>query len=137
MSDEPLVSFEERGAITVGCIEAGSVLDAMNVTQIGAEILAYVRAHAGLNLLLNFERVTYLSSAVLTELLKVDQECKAVSGTLRLCSLNKDIRKVFQITNLDKHFVIYDSVDTGIKRHLRSLDVQAQESAWDKVSRDT
>ena len=69
MNDVDLVEFTERGAITVGVVQAGSVLDALNVAQFGASVLTYVKQHAGLRLLLDFHNVGYLSSAVLTELL--------------------------------------------------------------------
>ena len=137
MSEERLVTFEQSGPITVGAIHAASVLDAINVSQFGEEVLDYVEHHSGVNLLLDFQRVNYLSSAVLTELIKIDHACKGVGGTLRLCSLNRDIRNIFEITNLDKHFIIYESVAVGIKRHIRSLDVQAEEDGWGQVGRDT
>ncbi len=132
MSEDVLVQFERKGAITVGFIETGSVIDAINVAQFGGEILGYVEAHPGVHLLLDFRHVGYLSSAVLTELLKIDDACKQGTGSLRLCSLSKDIRKVFEITNLDKHFIIYDDAEKGVKQHKRSLDVAAEERAWDK-----
>ncbi|MBN2311732.1 MAG: STAS domain-containing protein [Candidatus Hydrogenedentes bacterium] len=130
MDEERLVKFKQVGAITVGKVRAGSVLDAMNVTQFGEQAMGYVKRHPRTHLLLDFHRVDYLSSAVLTELLKIDHACTEAGGTLRLCSLNKDIRKVFEITNLDKHFVIYKDLEEGVKRHQRSIDVQAQEQAW-------
>ena len=136
MSDGSLIEFTERGAITIGRIKAGSVLDAVNVTQFGKEVLDYVAAHPELNLLLDFQSVEYLSSAVLTELLRVNQACKDVGGGMRLCGLNADIAKVFEITNLDRMFVIYGPVDDAVKRYARSLTIQAEEQAWSHVRKD-
>ena len=136
MSDEALIRFTERGVITVGKIHVGSVLDAVNVSQFGKEALHYVSAHPGMNLLLDFETVEYLSSAVLTELLRINQACKDVDGGLRLCGLNDDISKVFEITNLDKMFVIYGPVDEAVMRFARSLAIQAEEDAWSHVRKD-
>lgn len=136
MSDS-LVKFDERGLITVGHIHATSVLDAMNVSQFGQEVIGYVKQHAGLHLLLDFGRVEYLSSAVLTELLRISQACKEVGGSLRLCCLSNDIRKVFEITNLDRMFTIYSgSTDDAVIKYARSLAVEAEEEAWGQVSRD-
>ena len=135
MTEESLVRFEQKGTITIGVVHAASVLDAMNVNQFGESLLAHVKQHPGIKLLLDFSRVDYLSSAVLTELLKVDQACKETSGHLRLCSLNPDIRKVFEITNLDKHFVIYKDAERGVANFLRSLEVEASEEAWAKVNK--
>ena len=135
MAEASFLTFEERGPVTVGRIEAASVLDALNVSEFGGELLRFVRNHAGVNLLLDFERVDYLSSAVLTELLKVHQACADSGGGLRLCSLNPDIRKVFEITNLDQHFVIYEDLDGGMGRFLRSLDLAKEDQTWDDLSK--
>lgn len=137
MSDATLVEFEVRGAITIGTIRAGSVLDAMNVSHFGAQLNAYVQQHPGPRLLLDFHLVEYLSSAVLTELLRVNQACKQDGGDLRLCSLNKDIMKVFEITNLDKLFTIYAGpVDDAVVKYARSLAIEAEETAWEHVRKD-
>ncbi len=134
MTDQPLLSFEERKGITVGRVQTASVLDAMNVARFGAEVLACIQRKPGLHLLLDFEKVDYLSSAVLTELLRVNEAVKAAKGTLRLCGLNKDIQKVFEITNLDKMFTIYRGGDEALTRYLRSLDVEAQEASWQHIA---
>lgn len=136
MSDGALVEFSERGVITVGEIHAGSVLDAMNVSQFGAEVASHVKRNPGLKLLLDFHRVEYLSSAVLTELLRINQACKEVGGDLRLCALNADIHKVFEITNLDKLFTIYGPVDDAVIKFARALAIEAQEEAWTQVNKD-
>lgn len=136
MSDVDLVEFGERGAITVGVVQAGSVLDALNVAQFGSIVLAYVKRHPGLRLLLDFHHVGYLSSAVLTELLRINQTCREMGGELRLCALNDDIRKVFEITNLNKMFTIYGAADDAVVKYARSLAIEAQEDAWTQVQRD-
>ena len=137
VSDKALVEFEVRGAITIGAITAGSVLDAMNVSHFGAQVAEYVKREPGLRLLLDFHLVEYLSSAVLTELLRISQACKDGGGELRLCAINKDIAKVFEITNLDKLFTIYASrADDAVVKFARSLSIAAEESAWNQVRKD-
>ncbi|MDX9975841.1 MAG: STAS domain-containing protein, partial [FCB group bacterium] len=111
MAQEPLVTFEEHPPITVGLILSTSVLDALNVTQFGNQVLAHIQGRTAVKLLLSFERVNYLSSAVLTELLRINEAVRELQGQLRLCALNSDIRKVFEITNLDRIFVIYGAPD--------------------------
>jgi anti-anti-sigma regulatory factor len=76
MSDESLLVFENHGRIVEGRIQAASVLDALNVARFGAEVLGLVKAHPGINLLLDFTHVDYLSSAVLTELLRIHEATK-------------------------------------------------------------
>jgi anti-sigma B factor antagonist len=134
MAEQDLVVFKQAGPIVVGTIQSNSVLDAMNVTEFGDCVRNYVEEHPGGHLLLDFSRVDYLSSAVLTELLRVNDKVLAHGGTLRLCGLNADIRKVFEITNLDKVFTIYGELKPAIDRYLRSLDIAAKEESWDHLA---
>lgn len=134
---ETLVQFRPGDHVTVGTIEGTSVLDGMNVSNFGNSVIEYVKDKSQLHLLINFENINYMSSAGLTELLRINEALQANSGSIRLCNLTGDIRKVFQITNLDKMFAIHDdeSVGAAVRRYERSLSVAADEDAW--ASQDT
>lgn len=136
MNNKPLVTFETVDNIAVGRVGAASVLDAMNVTEFGNEVLAFVKKAGRVNLLLDFTHVDYLSSAVLTELLRVNQAVQDQHGNLRLCGLKGEVRKVFEITNLDKVFTIYDECQQAIKRFERSLEVAEREDMWSRLAKD-
>ena len=126
-----IVDFEVQGKIVVGTIRTTSVLSAINVAEFGNEVVAKIEDNSGVNLLLNFENVDYLSSAVLTELLRINKAIQEAQGQLRLCGVSKVILEIFQITNLDKMFAIYhDDVIGGVRRFMRSLEVAAEEAAW-------
>ena len=128
---EHLLYFEEQKTIFIGTIRFTCVLSAANVAEFGLEALKFVNAHPGLNLLLNFEKVDYLSSAVLTELLRIKKAIDDTNGRLRLCSISKTIQEVFEITNLDQVFVLDSAdVDTAKNRFLRTIEVAAKEDAW-------
>ena len=128
---DSMLIFEPRGEITVAHVQAVTVLDADNVNHFGEEALSYVSEHPGTNLLLDFQHVAYLSSAVLTELIKLKNTLEGSQGSVRLCSLNPQIRKVFEITNLDQVFVIEKDVETAIPKYERSLAVEREEKSWD------
>ena len=130
MSEDRLLDFKQHGKITLGTIHSASVLDALNVTEFGQETVNFVNKRKGVQLLLNFEHVGYLSSAVLTELLRIKEAAENNGGGLRLCAVTDDIRKVFEITNLDKVFVIYGEKEDAIGMYERSLAVEQEEQAW-------
>ena len=129
---ESLVQFRPSGSVTVGTIEGTSVLDGMNVSDFGNFVLEYVKDKSELHLLLNFENISYMSSAGLTELLRINEALRASDGSIRLCNLSCEIRKVFHITNLDQLFAIHEdeSVESAVRRFERSLTVAADEDAW-------
>lgn len=130
-AQDRIVRFEQEGTIVVGTIRTTSVLSAINVAEFGNEVVGHIESAPGINLLLNFENVDYLSSAVLTELLRINKAIQEARGQLRLCGVSKVILEIFQITNLDKMFTIYhDDVTGGVRRFLRSLEVAAEDAAW-------
>lgn len=134
-AEGPLIEFQVRGRITIGTVRSSSVLSMINVAKFGQDVLAYVEGHPRLNLLLNFENVDYLSSAVLSELLKIKTAIEGVDGRLRLCAVSPVIHKAFEITNLDKVFVIHsDRAENDIKRFERALDIAAQDAAWNDLT---
>jgi len=132
MQDKAIVEFKQEGPITVGRILTASVLDARNVDQFVEELLDYVKGHPGIHLVLDFGRVTYFSSAVLGGLVRALKAVATDNGSMRLCGLAPMIRELFEITNLDKAFIIEKDVKTALTRFERSLQVTAEDEAWQK-----
>lgn len=127
----PLVSFEAHGSVTLGTIDNASMLDGMTVNDFGSEVVGYVEGHPRTNLLLNFAHVQYLSSAALTELIRINDACVAGKGSLRVCNVSKDIQKVFKITNFDKLFEIHDEdLKEALRRYQRAVDLTREEEEW-------
>lgn len=128
---EPLVIFNQQDRIHIGTVCASSVLKSINIAEFGNEILEYVKAHPALNLLLNFESVDYLSSAVLTELLRINQAVEQTRGRLRLCAISPTIKEIFEITRLDSVFSIHgESLALDIRRFERAIEIEAEEAQW-------
>ena len=99
-----------------------------------AEILAFVSTRKGLNLLLDFAGVDYLSSAALTELIKVNDAVVSGGGSMRICGLTPQIQKVFEITRFDKSFDIHagEKAPQAVARFKRSIALAKEQEAWEK-----
>ncbi len=52
-------------------------------------------------ILVNFEKLDYISSAGLRVLLVVAKQLKATDGELRICGLNEVVKEVFDISGFD------------------------------------
>ncbi len=127
------LTFDEMGPITVGTLHAADMLDDNNVQDFGGQTLSYVRDHPGIRLLLNFQHVVFLSSAAITELLRVNEACRRCGGGVRLCGLSESIRSVFEITNLAGLFCVHreDTLDTALARYERSLSRAEDARGWE------
>ncbi len=100
------VDFSVEGDVTIATITQSNMLDATNSVIFGTKVIDYLKTHEGIQLIVNFNHVSYMSSAGLTELLRINEALQAWGATIRIWGLNCDIHNVFCITHLDKLFVI-------------------------------
>ncbi len=107
MTDQPVyVRYRRDAPLVIGDVAPEGMADLKRMSAFGDSVVAAVSKHAGVALLLNFERITYLSSAALTELIRIRETVRGNGGALRLCGLSPDIYKIFEITKLDGDFSV-------------------------------
>lgn len=70
------------------------------------------------SLLVDLSRTTFLDSTTLGVLMGVVRRLRPHGGELAITCSDPNIRKVFEITLLDRIFAIFDSTDAGVA-HLR------------------
>jgi anti-sigma B factor antagonist len=121
------VSFNDtESVVVVATIGANAQLDAEGSKSFGDTVVRYINAHPGVKLLINFQNITYLSSAALSELLRVNDAAKQSGGAIQLCGLSKEIHRVFEITQLSKVFKV--NPGEPIEKTIVRLN---SESEWD------
>ena len=116
MGKKALTMNERRGDVGVVRFLTSQVLDEMNVQQLGEELRQLVDKQYLVKVVINFERVKFLSSAVLGKLISLHKRLGKEKGRLALCCINKDVRQVFKITRLDKLIPIFDSEESALSR---------------------
>jgi anti-anti-sigma factor len=65
-------------------------------------------------LVLDFRRVKFLSSAVLGRLMLTHKKLRSAGGRVILCGIAEDIFEVFKITKLDAFFTIEPDVEAAL-----------------------
>ncbi len=123
--DTQPVTYNEIQNMTVGTLGAGTSLDAEGTKAFGDSVVGYIQTHAGVRLLLNFQNITYLSSATLSELLRINDTAKGQKAAVQLCGLSKEIHKVFEITKLVDVFHV--EADEEVEKTIMRLN---RESEW-------
>lgn len=109
MSQAPRrLEVEEINDVTVVRFLDKKILDEGNIEQIGNQLFGLVDQGGRKKIVLNFDKVEYLSSAALGKLITMEKKVKATSGKLRLCNIRPEIYEVFAITRLNKLFDIHD-----------------------------
>ena len=95
--DETFITFNDR-----------ELLDEAVIKQLDREIMSLVGEKNPQNILLDFSKVDFMSSSFLGLLVKLHKRVSERNGQLKLCNIDKKIKKVFQITQLDKILHIED-----------------------------
>lgn len=133
-ASDQFVRFREDGPITIGTIFNSTMLDGVVVSEFGTQVLDFVGKRGRVNLLLDFSNVEYLSSAALTELIRINDSVVANGGSLRLCGLSPQIQKVFEITKFDRSFDVQagETVEHAVGRFKRAIAITEEEDAWEE-----
>ncbi len=76
----------------------------MNTAKGAQESVDKVIDGGAVKLIINFEKVNFVSSAGLRILLYAAKRMKHADGEMRICGLNDSVQEIFQITGFDKIF---------------------------------
>jgi anti-anti-sigma factor len=111
---KPRISVEYADNATVVSFVDEKILEEMDIRALQETIMSVIEQSKGINLILDFGNVRFLSSAVLGLLIRISKRVYERDGRLRLCSINPKIYEVFKITRLTKTFDIYKDVESAI-----------------------
>jgi anti-sigma B factor antagonist len=93
--------------VTVVNFEDTSILDTLQIELISQTLYDLVENRNQKKLVLDFSKVRFLSSSALGMLISLRNKSKAIKGSLAICALRDDLRKVFTISRLEKLFSFY------------------------------
>jgi anti-sigma B factor antagonist len=94
-------------------VEPVGDIDGKTAPDFLEQVVGQVRS--GARLVINLERVAFMSSAGLRAMLLVYREAKTRGAKLALAGVNKDIRNSMSATGFLAFFVVCDNVADGIK----------------------
>jgi anti-sigma B factor antagonist len=114
MGKNALIMSETRGDVGIVRFTTSQVLDELNVQQLGQELNDLVEKSYMVKMVINFDRIKFLSSAVLGKLISLHKRLQKEKGRLAFCCINKDVMQVFKITRLDKLIPIFEGEDEAV-----------------------
>jgi anti-sigma B factor antagonist len=110
----PRITVEYVDTATIITFEDEKILEEVDIQAIQESIWKVLEQAEGINLILDFCNVKFLSSAVLGLLIRISKKVYAGGGQLRLCNINPKIYEIFKITRLTKIFDIYNDTDEAL-----------------------
>ncbi len=112
---EPKISIEYEGKLTIAILTEEKILQEVDIQGLENSIMALIEQAGGINLIINFCNVKFLTSSALGLLIRVIKKMQETGGKLKLCSIDPKIFEVFTITRLDKVFDIYGSQQEAVE----------------------
>ena len=112
---KPRISVRYVENATIVTLTDEKILEESDIRALQDSIMSVIEEAERMNLILDFENVRYLSSAVLGLLIRISKKIYEGDGQLRLCNMNPKIHEIFKITRLTKVFDIYPDLESATK----------------------
>jgi len=103
----------------VKVVQPTGILDGTKAGQFRQEISQLVEDNANV-VLVDFKDVTFMDSSGLGALVLALKTVRASGGKMFICSVNDQIKMLFELTSMDRVFEIFASRDE-FDKHLASL----------------
>jgi len=102
------LGLRDADDVLVVTFKQASILDQAVIDEIGKEFSqAQLEAASCRKILVDFQAVEFMSSAMLGKIVQLHKRCKADKIKLKLCGISANPLEVFRITRLDKLFEIH------------------------------
>jgi anti-anti-sigma factor len=103
----------------VKIFQPSGILDGIQGAQLRREITSTVETGVEI-VLLDFQDITFINSSGLGTLLAALKAVRATGGNIFICSINQQVKMVFEMTKMERIFKVFDNRDefkTAILQH--------------------
>ncbi len=92
------------------------IIDESRINGLGQELMELINNSSNEKIILNFQNVSFMSSAMIGKLVLFGKQCKTAKIALRMCNINDNVEEVFNLMKLGKVFAIDKSEDVSLKK---------------------
>ena len=103
-----------NGVAVVDFVNSKLMFAAEVVEEIGGELNGLLKDRGYTKILLDFTNVQYVSSMMLANLAKLEQQVEQVKGQLELCGLGPILKDTFRIGHFERVFSVYDDAESAL-----------------------
>jgi anti-sigma B factor antagonist len=97
----PILTNSKDDILTIYFLDP-RVLDEAQLEQLSRDVMAELEKTTEERVILDFQRVQFMSSSMLGKLVHINKKCKEFKVKLKLSGISPEIMQVFKITKLDK-----------------------------------
>ena len=106
MENFDCLDFENVENVAIVKFKDPKVIDPERIEKMGRELLALLEDDSNEDMVVNFENVSFFSSAAINKLIVLEKHMRARGGEIRLTNLLPEVRHLFSYTHLDQVFQI-------------------------------
>jgi anti-sigma B factor antagonist len=110
------MEINKRQAENVIVLELSGRFDAYGAPAV-ADRLAEAAKERPATVLVNLTGINFIDSTGCAVLVRGMKQCREQGGDLRLCSLQRPVRMIFELTRLDRAFDIFPDEQTALKAY--------------------
>jgi anti-sigma B factor antagonist len=103
-------------SLNVKVVQPSGLLDSESAPQFREQINQYVANNAEI-IIVDFQNVTFMDSSGLGALVMSLKTVRTAGGQIFVCSINEQIRMLFELTNMDRVFAIFSNREE-LEKHL-------------------
>ena len=107
--------FEDVQDISIVKFRDAKLMDPTRIEKMGEELLAVMEDSDNEDIVVNFENVSFFSSAAINKLIVLEKHVRARGGEIRLTNLRQEVRDLFSYTHLDQVFQIREDDKEAIE----------------------
>ena len=106
MGNFDCLDFENVENVAIVKFKDAKVMDPERIEKMGKELLALLEDDSNEDMVVNFENVSFFSSAAINKMIVLEKHIRARGGEIRLTNLRPEVRDLFSYTHLDQVFQI-------------------------------
>ncbi len=114
MKEHSRISGSQVGDVHVLHITIPELSSREIVQGLEDDLNDYVRGRKPAKMVLDFSEVRFISSEMLSTMMRVRKLLDGFGGTMRLSCLSHPVRDVFRVTQLDRLFPIADETNSAV-----------------------
>ena len=104
------------GQVLLAYFQDVRIIDESRINSLGQELSELISDTSNNRIILNFQNVSFMSSAMIGELVLFGKKCKTAKVALRMCNINDNVDEVFKLMKLGKVFAIDKDEETSLKK---------------------
>jgi anti-anti-sigma factor len=109
------LEYDQVESVSVVKFKDAKVMDPSRIEMMGKELIRLCAEEDAQSVLINFENVSFFSSAAINKLIVLEKQVRARGGRICLSNLRPEVRDLFSYTSLDQLFEIRAEQQDGIE----------------------